>query len=268
MASLSTLVKVLEGEIGYREKGTNDTKYNRWLGKISGYPHNGYGYPWCASFASWAYAQAGLKAGEDFPRTASCAVGVSWYKARGRWSSTPKPGAQVYYGPNGGTHTEIVVAVDSKYITTIGGNTGGSLNGTYYNGDGVYRKKIARSESRIYGYGMPRNLDASDVTEFTPDDIKAIARAVWETDGIIDAPPWKVAEGNTHWTPKSYLYWAYRQGADTKDAVKSLRPADPATLAAAVLSELSPQVIAASVPAAVASAVLTELRKRLGKEVA
>lgn len=163
-ATLAKLTAVLKSQIGYREQGNNLTKYNQWLGRLSGYPHNGYGYPWCASFASWAYAQAGLRAGVDVPRTASCLVGVSWYKQRGRWGNSPKPGAQVFYGPGGGTHTEIVIAVSSSTITTIGGNTSGSLGGTYYNGDGVYQKTIARSNSRIYGYGYPLNLDTSGGT--------------------------------------------------------------------------------------------------------
>jgi len=158
VATTGKLIDILTAEIGYRESGQNLTKYNRWLGRIPGYPHDGYGYPWCAAFASWAYDKAGLDAGKDFPRTAGCLTAVSWYKSRKRWGSTPRKGAQVFYGPGGGTHTEIVVSVDSTHITTIGGNTSGELNGRYYNGDGVYRKRIRRTESRIYGYGYPGGL--------------------------------------------------------------------------------------------------------------
>lgn len=148
-------IKIAKSQIGYRESGTNDTKYNRWLGKIDGYPHSGYGYPWCASFQSWVADQAGGRANVDYPKTAGCAVAVSWFKAHDRWSSTPHVGDWVFYGPGGTTHVELVVAVSSGSITTIGGNTSGSLNGTYYNGDGVYRKTVSRSSSRIYGYGRP-----------------------------------------------------------------------------------------------------------------
>lgn len=148
-------IKAATSQIGYREKGTNDTKYNRWLGKIDGYPHGGYGYPWCASFQSWVADQAGGRANVDYPRTAGCAVAVSWFKSRGRWSQSPHVGDWVFYGPGGTTHVELVVAVSSGSITTVGGNTSGSLNGTYYNGDGVYQKTVSRSSSRIYGYGRP-----------------------------------------------------------------------------------------------------------------
>lgn len=142
-------------KIGYRESGTNDTVFNRWLGKISGYPASGYGYPWCASFQSWVADQAGGTANKDYPKTASCATAVSWFKSHKRWSSSPHVGDWVFYGPGGSTHVELVVAVSASTITTIGGNTSGSLDGRYYNGDGVYRKSVARSSERIYGYGRP-----------------------------------------------------------------------------------------------------------------
>lgn len=263
-STLDVLVDVLTREIGYRERGENDTKYNRWLGPISGYGSGGYGYPWCASFASWAYAHAGLSAAEA-PRTAGCASGVAWYKSRKRWSSTPTRGCQVFYGAGGGTHTEVVVDVDGTYITTIGGNTSGSLGGTYYNGDGVYKKKVRRSESRIYGYGMPIGLE--DDVALSSDDIKKIAAAVWSAD-VIAAPPWKAAEGNKYWSPASYLHWGYRQGADTNSRVASLNAApaasiDAAAVAAEVLKVLTPEAIASAIPADMAGKVLDELKGRL-----
>jgi hypothetical protein len=149
------VIRIATAEIGTRETGTNNVKYNHWLGYIPGYPHSGYGYPWCASFASWVYSHAGLTSG-SYPRTASCEAGVAWYKRKGRWAGRiPHVGDQVFYGPGGGTHTEIVIAVGSKSITTIGGNTSGSLSGQFHNGNGVYKKSVARSSSRIYGYGRP-----------------------------------------------------------------------------------------------------------------
>lgn len=153
--STTAAIKAAKDEIGYRESGTNSTKFNRWLGKIPGYPHDGYGYPWCASFMGWVADKAGGRAGVDYPRTAGCATSVAWFKKRGRWHSTPKVGDWVHYGPGGSTHVELVVAVGSKTITTVGGNTSGSLSGRYYNGDGVYQKSVARNADRIYGYGRP-----------------------------------------------------------------------------------------------------------------
>ncbi|WP_066360228.1 C40 family peptidase [Herbidospora mongoliensis] len=146
---------ILRSHIGYRERGTNDTIFNREFGKLPGYPHDGYGYPWCSSFLSVCLERAGLDPGVDFPWTAGCEAGVVWFKARDRFGSTPRVGALVYYGPRGGTHVEWVAEVTQTTITTIGGNTSGSLDGRFHNGDGVYRKTVARSSDRIYGYGYP-----------------------------------------------------------------------------------------------------------------
>jgi len=174
MASLKKLIDILESQIGYRESGNNHQKYSPAVPGLEWSQNQ----PWCATFNSWAYLKAGLKPNVDFPVTASCLAGVSWYKSRGRWSGTPKVGSQVFYGPNGGTHVEIVVAVSGSTITTIGGNTSGSLRGVYYNGDGVYKKTVARGNSRIYGYGMPYNLTDSDGK--APDMYVSLGNKKWE----------------------------------------------------------------------------------------
>lgn len=156
MASdLKKAVALAESQLGYRESGTNNTKYNHDLGSITGYPHNGYGYPWCQSFESWIQKNAGGVANVDYPRTAGCATAVNWFKSKKRFSTKPQVGDMVFYGPNGGTHVEFVVAVSDAYITTIGGNTSGSMGGNYFNGDGVYKKVVSRKSDRIYGYGRP-----------------------------------------------------------------------------------------------------------------
>lgn len=148
-------IKAARAEIGYRESGTNKTKYNDWLGQIPGYPHNGFGYPWCQSFQSWVAARAGGRANVDYPRTAGCLTAVAWFRGKGRFHDSPRVGDMVFYGPGGGTHVELVTKVTNSTITTVGGNTGGSLNGTYNEGNGVYEKVVSRSSSRIYGYGRP-----------------------------------------------------------------------------------------------------------------
>ncbi|WP_165964235.1 peptidoglycan-binding protein [Actinomadura sp. KC216] len=153
--TVAAAIKAATGQIGYRESGNNKTRFNTWLGSIPGYPHGGYGYPWCQSFQSWVADEAGGEAGKDYPKTAGCASAVAWFKKHGRWSSSPHVGDMVFYGPTGSTHVELVVGVSAHSITTVGGNTSGSLDGRYYNGDGVYRKTVSRSSERIYGYGRP-----------------------------------------------------------------------------------------------------------------
>ncbi|WP_168221166.1 CHAP domain-containing protein [Actinomadura sp. WMMA1423] len=195
-------IKAAEGELGTRETGTNNTPYNHWLGAIPGYPHGGYGYAWCCSFQGWVADQAEGEANRDYPRTAGCEVAVGWFKAHERWSSTPHVGDWVFYGPRGGTHVELVVAVSSSSITTIGGNTSGSLEGRYFNGDGVYRKTVARNSDRIYGYGRP---------DYEEDDMPS-EKALWQWDGI-EAPAGPDGKPlnpkNPTWRPDSYLRETY-----------------------------------------------------------
>lgn len=154
--SPQTMIAEARKHLGFRESGENDTKFNRWLGKIPKtppYPHDGFGYPWCHSFVSYCLSRSD-NAGAG-PRTAGCLAGVAWFQQRDRFSEQPNVGDLVYYGANGGTHVELVVAVAPDTIKTIGGNTSGSVGGTkFFNGNGVYEKTVKRS-SKIFGYGHP-----------------------------------------------------------------------------------------------------------------
>lgn len=151
--SPATVLAEAKKHVGYRETGENDTKFTRWLGKIVGYPSDGFGYPWCHAFVSYCLWHSDNA--DTGPRTASCPAGASWFKQRSRFSSTPQAGDLVYYGKDGGTHVELVTAVSAGTIQTIGGNTSGSLGGNFFNGDGVYEKTVDRASSRIHGFGHP-----------------------------------------------------------------------------------------------------------------
>lgn len=138
-------------EVGYHEGRSgghwnNDQKYSD---EVPGMKWSD-GQAWCATFVSWLALKAGVAS--LYPRTASCLAGVTWFKDRKQFSEYPAVGAQVFYGPGGGTHTGIVYDFDSTYIYTIEGNTnaGGSAEG-----DGVYRKKRERRAANTYGYGYP-----------------------------------------------------------------------------------------------------------------
>jgi len=147
------VVKMARNEVGYRESGNNKTKYAPAVKGLEWSQNQ----PWCSTFTVWVFQKAGLR--DLVPVTASCEVGANWFKKLGQFSQTPRVGSLVYYGPNGGTHVEIVSEVAGKNIRTIGGNTSGSLNGVYHNGDGVYEKWVSRDSSRIHGYGHPKYSD-------------------------------------------------------------------------------------------------------------
>jgi len=156
MSDAAKIIAVAKAEVGTHESRSgghwvNDSKYNRWFGKIPGYDRDGYGYPWCAVFVAWCADKAGLAS--LYPKTAGCSTAVAWFKNQGRFSEYPAIGAQVFYGPGGGSHTGLVYNFDGTYIYTIEGNT--NTDGSA-EGDGVYLKRRARRDSYVYGYGYPK----------------------------------------------------------------------------------------------------------------
>lgn len=186
--------------LGYRESGNNETKFNWWLGKIQGYPHNGYGYPWCHSFVSYCLWHSDSP--DAGPRTAGCATGVAWFRSHGRWHSTPRAGDFVYYGANGGTHVELVTAVAANTIRTIGGNTSGSLGGNFFNGNGVYAKTVSRGSSKIHGYGRPEYKSGdSGVPSVTPiTSIRSVRQQQEAVNGLGYTPKLVV---DNEWGPRT-----------------------------------------------------------------
>lgn len=196
--SAQTMIAEARKHLGYRESGRNDTKFNRWLGKIGGYPHDGYGYPWCASFLSYCLARSRNAAAG--PRTAGCPAGVAWFRARSRFGSTPKVGDFVYYGPGGKTHVELVTGVGPNTIRTIGGNTGGSLAGSF-NGNGVYEKAVSRSSPALHGYGRPIYGSGGGGGTVKPvTSIRTIRQQQEAVNGLGYAPPLDV---DGEWGPKT-----------------------------------------------------------------
>lgn len=122
MSNPDDIINVAEAEVGYHEGRDADGDWNNIQKYSEQVPGLGWsdGQPWCATFVSWCALQAG--AADLFPRTASCATGLQWFRDRGRSSDYPAIGAQVFYGPGGGSHTGIVYAYDSNYIFSVEGN--------------------------------------------------------------------------------------------------------------------------------------------------
>lgn len=131
--SVSNLVSAAEGQVGYREKSNNDTKFGRWYGANN--------QPWCAMFVSWAFAQAGipLPAIQSAKGFAAVRTAFDWAMANRRLSTVPRPGDIFLISHGGGLgHTGIVKSVNADgTITTIEGNT--NADGSR-NGNGVYER--------------------------------------------------------------------------------------------------------------------------------
>lgn len=140
-------VNKLRDEKGYKEGRNNWTKFPPAVPDLAWAQNQ----PWCHTFASWGAVVLGGR--NALPVTASCTLGVAWFKARGRFTEYPVLGGLFYMGKYGGDHVGVVYAYDTDWIYTIEGNT--NTNGSA-NGDGVYeRKRPRRGAGSPYGYGAP-----------------------------------------------------------------------------------------------------------------
>ena len=164
------LIALAIAEIGYREKETNSnldnptanagdgnyTKYARDLHAAGYYQANKNGYAWCDVFVDWLfYKLTGSKEKGEYLECqtglygAGCGNSMQYYKNAGRFDKNPKIGDQIFFrysGTTGADHTGIVVAVDSKWVTTVEGNSGNC----------VQQRRYDRKDSTILGYGHPK----------------------------------------------------------------------------------------------------------------
>ncbi len=152
MKSATDIIRVASHEVGYHEgrSGGHWNNHQRYSPAVPGLEWS-QNQAWCATFVAWCAMKAGCA--ELFPKTASTDLGAAWFKQRNRWSEYPAIGAQVFYGHgNDMNHTGIVYDYDGTWIYTIEGNTNTSGS---REGDGVYRKKRARRDDYVRGYGYP-----------------------------------------------------------------------------------------------------------------
>lgn len=157
--------------LGYGEKDANSDLWNMgtyghknftFVAKYfddlwnSGYKfYNGrkQGNEWCDMTVDWAMCQA---FGPENARRVlyqpmeSCGAGCAWsaayFRANNAWTTVPKTGDQVFFGPKGNeSHTGLVEKVDDTRVYTIEGNTS----------DRLMRRIYQKNDSKIAGYGRP-----------------------------------------------------------------------------------------------------------------
>ena len=161
--AINAVINVAAAEEGYLEKASNanlDSKTgNAGSGNYTKYWRDCYpawnGDYWCAIFISWIFMKAfGLDMAKKllghWPFT-YCPTLASMTS-----NKTPKKGSIALFFKSGKyAHTELVIAVTSTTITTIGGNTSAGPS-VIPNGGGVFRKTYKRSElSASNKYYMP-----------------------------------------------------------------------------------------------------------------
>lgn len=172
MASVTDILNIARGEIGYREGANNNSKY----GAEYGMNYN----PWCVMFLWWCFKRAG--ASDRFyggGRTALCSTLYNFHKGKGQavGAAALQPGDIVFFDFSGRkrntSHVGIVESVSGSSVVTIEGNTSSGSGGSQSNGDGVYRR--TRSKSLISCAYRPA-YDGVSAPANTKDRIDTVAK--------------------------------------------------------------------------------------------
>lgn len=166
--TVSKLLDIARGELGYKEKETNSqldnptanagdgnwTKYARDLHAAGYYQSAKNGYAWCDMWVDWIFLQlAGSKEKGEWLecQTGLYGAGCEWssncYRWANRFDKNPRSGDQIFFGKTGAEeHTGIVEKVENGVVHTIEGNTSNM----------VKRRTYSVNSPRIVGYGHPR----------------------------------------------------------------------------------------------------------------
>ena len=150
---IKKVITLATKEVGYKETGTNITKYAAYFDKE--YPEfyntRKQGASWCDIFFDWLIVQVygkelSLKVLNQPLHScgAGCSFSYSYYKEH---SKTPAIGYQIFFKDTKGkiVHTGIVYKVDATKVYTIEGNKSNQVKKCSYN----------LNSSKIYGYGCP-----------------------------------------------------------------------------------------------------------------
>lgn len=150
------VIAIAKAEVGYKEAGTNKTKYaadfdSKWP---AFYNTKKQGAEWCDIFFDWLFCQAyGPEQAREMlyqparSAGAGCKYSAGYYRAAGAFFKTPQVGDQIFFGtPGNESHTGIVVAVENDFVHTIEGNKNNA----------VRECKYALSDPSISGYGRPK----------------------------------------------------------------------------------------------------------------
>lgn len=148
MSAIDKVIEIAKGEVGYLEKRSNASLYNKTANAGSG-NYTKYwaeikpdyqGQPWCACFVTWVFTQAfgkdkAEKMLKHYPYV-YCPTMAQLFTL----NANPKAGdIVIFYRGGTFTHTGIVTGVYADYFTTIEGNTS-SGNDIIANGGAVCAK--------------------------------------------------------------------------------------------------------------------------------
>lgn len=129
MSKREQFIEVAKSQVGVRETGNNNVKYNTWY---YGREVSGDGYAWCDVFVSWCANETGIL-NSFVPREAYVPYTVNWYKSRGLYHTkdyTPKEGDLAIFTNE--SHIGIVEYYDGR-THTIEGNKSNMVKRCEYN---------------------------------------------------------------------------------------------------------------------------------------
>ena len=152
---MSKVVEIAQTQIGDKEGKNNDTIFGKWYGANN--------QPWCATFVSWCFNEAGLIpqiAAQSKKGFASCDIGLKWFAKKNKVipMGQAQAGDLVFFQFDKDAEADHVGIVKSnnkalKFLQVLEGNTSSGSVGSQSNGDGVYLRK--RSYSLIMGVVRP-----------------------------------------------------------------------------------------------------------------
>lgn len=158
------IVEIARNEIGYKEQGTNQTKYGEWYGMQD---------EWCNIFICWCANQAGISE-EIIPKMAYVPSTANWFDAKGQYKNsranggdyTPQAGDIVLFDYNHNTtsdHIGIVEKVEGNTLYTIEGNK-----------DNMVKRCTYSLDSRdIRAYCVPAYVEeAGEIKESEEEEMK------------------------------------------------------------------------------------------------
>lgn len=143
MSKRAEFVNIAKSQVGIKESGVNNVKYNTWYyGRTVNGASGTSQYAWCVVFECWCANQIGVL-NTLVPKCNNVGTLRDWYKARGLYHTsgyTPKKGDLVIF--KNASHTGIVESFSNNVVHTIEGNSG----------DSVARRSYTYGTSNIAGY--------------------------------------------------------------------------------------------------------------------
>lgn len=140
--------EIAYNEVGVKETGNNNVKYNTWYygHVVNGKTSNQ--YSWCVVFVVWCANQAGIDTAY-VPKIGGAESMRSFFVKNGNYtkrsSADPSVGDIIFFGSSTATHAGIVYKVEGDTVYTVEGNASNRVRFNQY----------SISSSKILGYGTP-----------------------------------------------------------------------------------------------------------------